>query len=37
MPAAERRIVHERLKDLDGIETSSDGDEPQRFVVVSPI
>ncbi len=37
MPAAERRIVHERLKDLDGIETSSDGDEPHRFVVVTPV
>ena len=34
MSAAERKIVHLRLKDVDGIETTSEGAEPNRFVVV---
>jgi spoIIIJ-associated protein len=36
MTAAERKIVHERLKDLDGVETASEGTEPNRYVVVFP-
>jgi spoIIIJ-associated protein len=36
MGAAERRLVHERLKDYDGVATASEGDEPHRFVVVVP-
>jgi predicted RNA-binding protein Jag len=36
MSSAERRVVHERLKDYPGVVTSSDGTEPNRFVVVSP-
>jgi spoIIIJ-associated protein len=36
MSAAERKIVHERLKELDGVETSSEGTEPNRYVVVFP-
>jgi spoIIIJ-associated protein len=35
MSSVERRVVHERLKDYDGVETSSEGDEPNRYVVVS--
>ena len=35
MSSVERRIVHERLKDYGGVETSSEGDEPNRYVVVS--
>ena len=34
MSAAERKLVHERLKDYDGVETASEGDEPNRYVVV---
>jgi spoIIIJ-associated protein len=37
MTAGERKIVHLRLKELDGVETSSDGREPNRFVVVTPV
>jgi spoIIIJ-associated protein len=37
MTAVERRIVHERLKDVAGVETASEGTEPNRFVVVSPV
>ncbi len=36
MTAVERKIVHLELQDEDGIETSSEGTEPNRFVVVSP-
>jgi spoIIIJ-associated protein len=36
MTAVERKVVHERLKDVAGVETSSEGTEPNRYVVVSP-
>ena len=36
MTAVERKIVHLRLKDVDGVETSSEGTEPNRYVVISP-
>ena len=36
MTAVERRIVHELLKDDPEVETSSEGSEPSRFVVVFP-
>ena len=36
MTAAERRIVHELLKDDPEVETTSEGTEPTRFVVVIP-
>jgi spoIIIJ-associated protein len=37
MTAVERKIVHLRLKEFAGVETSSEGTEPNRFVVVSPV
>ena len=36
MPPSERRIVHEYLRDRGGVETHSEGDEPKRYLVVSP-
>lgn len=36
MAAGERRFVHERLKDVAGVQTSSEGAEPNRRVVVGP-
>jgi spoIIIJ-associated protein len=36
MTPVERKIVHEALKDDPGIETVSEGSEPNRFVVVLP-
>jgi spoIIIJ-associated protein len=36
LPSWERRIVHEYLRDHTGVETHSEGEEPQRYVVVSP-
>ncbi len=37
MPASERRVVHEYLRERGGVETHSEGDEPQRRLVVSPL
>ena len=36
MSAVERKVVHEYLKEIDGIETTSEGTEPNRYVVVLP-
>jgi spoIIIJ-associated protein len=37
MTASERRVAHQHLKDRPGIETFSEGDEPERSVVVAPL
>jgi spoIIIJ-associated protein len=37
MTPTERRIVHQHLKDRAGVETFSEGDEPERCVVVAPL
>jgi spoIIIJ-associated protein len=36
MSSVERKIVHLHLQDRAGIETASDGNEPNRYVVVKP-
>jgi spoIIIJ-associated protein len=36
MPPSERRIVHEYLRERGGVETHSEGDEPKRYLVISP-
>ena len=36
MPAAERRYVHEHLRERGDVTTHSEGDEPRRRLVVSP-
>jgi spoIIIJ-associated protein len=36
MTAIERKVVHIRLKEFEGVETTSEGTEPNRFVVVHP-
>ena len=36
MTAVERKVVHERLKDVEGVQTTSEGAEPNRSVVVLP-
>jgi spoIIIJ-associated protein len=35
MPSSERRVVHEHLRDRDDVATHSEGDEPDRYIVVS--
>jgi spoIIIJ-associated protein len=37
MPASERRIVHEYLRERGGVETHSEGEEPERYLVVEPL
>ena len=37
MTAVERKVVHLRLKEFPGVDTSSEGSEPNRYVVVSPV
>jgi spoIIIJ-associated protein len=36
MTAVERKVVHLRLKEFPGVETTSEGTEPNRFVVIHP-
>ena len=36
MHAADRKIVHDTVNDIDGVVTSSDGEEPRRRVVITP-
>jgi spoIIIJ-associated protein len=36
MTAVERKVVHVRLQEFIGVETASEGTEPNRFVVVRP-
>ena len=36
MPAAERRVVHEHLRERSDVETHSEGVEPNRRLVISP-
>nr|WP_282599939.1 R3H domain-containing nucleic acid-binding protein [Patulibacter sp. SYSU D01012] len=35
MTASERRFVHERLRERGDVDTHSEGDEPERHLVVS--
>ena len=37
MTAVERKVVHLRLKEFDGVETTSEGTEPNRFVIINPV
>jgi spoIIIJ-associated protein len=36
LPPFERRIVHEYLRERGDVETHSEGNEPERFLIVSP-
>jgi spoIIIJ-associated protein len=36
LPPFERRIVHEHLRDRSDVETHSEGDEPERYLIISP-
>jgi spoIIIJ-associated protein len=37
MTAVERKVVHVRLKEFAGVDTASEGTEPNRFVVITPV
>jgi spoIIIJ-associated protein len=36
MSAADRKIVHDTINDIDGVATHSEGEDPRRWVVISP-
>lgn len=36
MSSADRKIIHDTLSGVEGIETRSEGDDPQRRVVIEP-
>lgn len=36
MNASDRKVVHDTVNEIDGVATSSEGDEPRRRVVISP-
>jgi spoIIIJ-associated protein len=36
MGAADRKVVHDVVADIDGVDTTSEGEEPRRRVVVFP-
>lgn len=36
MNAADRKVVHDTVNDIEGVRTSSEGEEPRRGVVISP-
>lgn len=37
MTASERKVVHEYLRERGGVQTHSEGDEPDRHLVISPL
>ncbi|MHB8531534.1 MAG: Jag family protein [Solirubrobacteraceae bacterium] len=37
LPPFERRIVHEYLRERGDVETHSEGTEPERFLVITPV
>lgn len=37
MPASERRVVHEYLRERGDVQTHSEGEEPERYLVVEPL
>jgi spoIIIJ-associated protein len=36
MTAYERKVVHDTVADIGGLETASEGEEPERYVVIRP-
>ena len=36
MSPSDRKVVHDTVNELDGVETTSEGLEPRRYVVIRP-
>ena len=36
MSAADRKVVHDAVNEMDGVQTRSEGDDPARYVVIEP-
>ena len=37
MSAADRKVVHDTVNDIDGAQTRSEGEDPRRYIVISPV
>jgi len=37
MPSYERKVIHTALSENKGVKTFSDGTEPHRFIVITPM
>jgi spoIIIJ-associated protein len=37
MSPADRKVIHDTVNEIDGVETRSDGLEPSRYVVIQPV
>ncbi len=37
MLAPDRKVVHDTVTEIEGVQTRSEGEEPRRYVVVSPL
>lgn len=37
MSPADRKVIHDTVNEIDGVDTRSDGVEPSRYVVVQPV
>ena len=37
MSPADRKVIHDTVNDIEGVETRSSGEEPARFVVIAPV
>jgi predicted RNA-binding protein Jag len=37
MSPADRKVIHDTVNEIDGVETRSDGMEPTRYVVIAPV
>ena len=37
MSPADRKVIHDTVNEIDGVETRSDGVEPNRYVVIAPV
>ncbi|HLX89003.1 MAG TPA: RNA-binding cell elongation regulator Jag/EloR [Acidimicrobiales bacterium] len=36
MSAADRKVVHDTVNEISGVETRSEGEDPRRYIVISP-
>ena len=36
MPSADRKVIHDALTAIDGVTSRSEGEDPNRRIIVSP-
>jgi spoIIIJ-associated protein len=37
MSPSDRKVIHDTVTEIEGVETRSDGLEPDRYVVIQPV